>query len=270
MKIAVCLPGHVRDYKKFSNLLFKRIINTNPEHEFDFFLHTWDVVDFRSNEKVDEKELIDIYNPKSLVIEEEIDTMFDEYMYLTRGNNAKSVFSQLYKIKKVSEILKEYVEKHNIKYDLVLKYRFDLDVISLRERDELNYEEIHVCDDNFDIIYDPIDFSKFDPNYFYSEFDGIRYYDEKTQSYTDYPNWLHDKSFVSSYENILTYSDIYTHLVEIIHRTGTSTTEYLIYDWVVNINKMKVKKTYKLFCNCLGKGPQFIVKNQSKFTSQNI
>lgn len=116
MKVALLISGYLRSYKnnikyvqdeiisKFDNVDIYLHITKNESKE-DKYLNFID-------EENDVKNIVSILNPKSLLVENNVDT-----------NILKNQWSKLYKLNQLkitNEILK------NKKYDLVIRYRFDL------------------------------------------------------------------------------------------------------------------------------------------------
>ncbi|KAA6227157.1 MULTISPECIES: hypothetical protein [unclassified Campylobacter] len=128
MRLALCLFGHLRTYKQTYQSLFKNIVKTNlnDNWEIDIFLHSWDEFEksgfawyngeeiFKGlNGKVlsneDKEELCKIYNPKSYLIE--------------HLNEDKGMFLS---IKKVQILALEYAKEKLINYDYTLLTRPDI------------------------------------------------------------------------------------------------------------------------------------------------
>lgn len=105
------------DYCSGFNSIKKHIIDSNPEHIFDFFIHTW------HPELLDH--LNDLYNPKAIQVESN-DIYREEII-----NKTISSGSDLSNYGQTSHCLSikrgfDLIRKSNIKYDLVIFYRLDL------------------------------------------------------------------------------------------------------------------------------------------------
>ena len=191
MKIAICISGHTRNFEYYSKFLFDKVISNN-NIEFDIFISTWSTIDYNTDEKLNIDKLIDIYNPIRIIVEKNNPNLFNGYDYLTRGNKASLVFSQLYKISQVAKMMKEHSEVNGFEYDLIFKTRFDVEVLPLCE----------TWGENIPNEIEPkINFDYFEKNFFYVEEDHGGYY-----------NWFHDKCFISSQKNFLSFSSIFDHL----------------------------------------------------------
>jgi hypothetical protein len=169
-KVAILLPGTIgRKNKSLENIgdiynkelgdyvnynacyksIIKYIVKENPDYEFDFFAHLWcyDLIDeikklyglkdylFEDNRiYVDEiKKWLDD------VMDYDIDKIRDKYRYPVRF----SYVSFLLSIKKVGELLENYVKENNKNYDRVIIYRPDV----------LLYEPIRLSNYDFNTIY---------------------------------------------------------------------------------------------------------------------
>lgn len=82
MRIALCISGHLRNYIKITDIFSKNILKPLKRMgDVDVFLSTWDTYNPVSSwaaqkyhpelcsKKVDVREMIDIYNPKSYLVE---------------------------------------------------------------------------------------------------------------------------------------------------------------------------------------------------------
>lgn len=130
MRIAVCFSGQIRTGIEASENIIRYLGEFHPF--CDFFIHTWDVNQniqycgsriFTPEEKVSKETYVKIkkiYNPNKMVIEkfsklkDSISSVGDSQKYLW------------YSFNKSIQYKKEYEEKNNFKYDVVIKLRFDL------------------------------------------------------------------------------------------------------------------------------------------------
>ena len=105
------------DFVKCRNSIFKFIVSTNPNYEFDFFCHCWNV-DLESDLKK-------LYDPKLILVEDN-----NHYAKEIRDNcNAPEDFggiSQSLSMRKSILLKEEYEKKHNFSYDIVILYRYDV------------------------------------------------------------------------------------------------------------------------------------------------
>lgn len=120
-------PGEIDAKSEFINYICaynsykKHIIDANPNHEIDTFIHCW--------HPELEEELIELYNPKVIVTENNSKYNANILYKLAMSYCPKSCFSivsMMLSMKKVCEMTEQYCTKNNFKYDLVLVYRLDL------------------------------------------------------------------------------------------------------------------------------------------------
>lgn len=120
-------PGEIdigSEYVNFHcayNSFKKHIIDANPNHNFDVFIHCWhpDL----------EEELKNLYNPVEIKTEDNSKYNASLLYTLVMSNCPKSCFSvasQVLSQKKVCNMAQNYCIKNNFKYDAVIVYRLDL------------------------------------------------------------------------------------------------------------------------------------------------
>lgn len=135
-KIAVIISGHIRN----SNIV-NSLNNLKDYYDIDVFIHTWDNIGLKGNEvnyddainkETVEKVVASINNVKDYLIENNKKFLLDikkdteKNTYFNYSSPEIFIKSQLYSVKKSYELLKNYSLKNNIKYDCVIKLRFDL------------------------------------------------------------------------------------------------------------------------------------------------
>ena len=148
MKIAVCLFGHLRSYRKCSRFLYKNLLNF---YDHDIFIHTWDTLEHNTKTYYDndglssQKKIIsqnDIYrvykNVKGVVIEKQV-IKEHRKIYFKKNINSQSLDCydfdgnkfRYYSMQKANELRREYSEKTKQEYDYVITIRPD---VLLRQR----------------------------------------------------------------------------------------------------------------------------------------
>jgi hypothetical protein len=135
-KIGVILSGHIRNGDVISALN-----NLKDNYDIDVFIHTWDNIglkgsetdiDGATNKKNVENAIASIVNVKDYMIETNKDFLLDikeeteKNLYFNYSSPEIFIKSQLYSVQKSYELLENYSIKNNIKYDCVIKLRFDL------------------------------------------------------------------------------------------------------------------------------------------------
>lgn len=148
MKVAILLPGLTRNYLESYNNLKENLLD---KYDCDIFISTWDITGKFNRNKgeknynkqyINEKEYIDIndiislYKPKSICMDcfeefkitnkERIQKFMKKNNFTSYTKNLNSIFSQWYKIKNVFSLYYEYSKKNSIKYDFIIKLRFDV------------------------------------------------------------------------------------------------------------------------------------------------
>lgn len=187
MKIALCLSGQPRYLDEGFNYLYENILK---KYSVDVFVHTW-WDDQMKNKKMDlpsslsygrtyfwkDDTIDDIkskYNPIRFTYESQIDfETFDDVNYqLCRPSHVHSMF---YSIEKSNKLKLEYENMNDVKYDLVIRSRFDVKI------------------NKFDI-----ELNEIDPEYINCSTVGI-----------DEPN---DQFAISSSQNMDVYSSVFSNL----------------------------------------------------------
>lgn len=120
-KIACCISGYP------NNRVLEHLLHlTKYKHIFDFFVFFWDVIDEQMKVKISS-----MIQPKDIQYEKPIKFPFDavhkEPDKLGHKNDALSMF---YGISKVQMMRKNYEQKNNKTYDLVMRFRYDIHLIS--------------------------------------------------------------------------------------------------------------------------------------------
>ena len=132
MKAALVLGGYFDSTKDSSSKGFdgfqhikKNIIE---KIETDFFIHSW--------QPEIKNTLVDLYNPKSIISETQIDfshILSERNLYQKNlnffenmGRLSSDKFSQFYSLSKAFELVGNYEKKVEKDYDIVIKGRFDL------------------------------------------------------------------------------------------------------------------------------------------------
>lgn len=174
MKIAICLNGHVRTYKRTVDLLYKNMIDPNKHHDIDIFIHTWHTKDTKisyrnlsNNDFKDDNELTDfddlkkLYNPKDITIE-----YFDINRFNIKNYTDKNiVLNDVVNIKKPNSIVaspltfdcinnvhvatcqtytfyKSFCNSLNYgPYDCYIKFRFDTKIVKPLILDNFNFKK---------------------------------------------------------------------------------------------------------------------------------
>lgn len=129
MKKCLCLSGQIRSWSLVKNNWLINFINLNPDIDvFCHFWHSFDNSEYVKNKgngiienqnlgkygDYDFNDVIGFFKPKSFQIENPLDI---------NTSNTHSMFNS---IQRCNNIKNEYEINHNIKYDIVIRSRFDL------------------------------------------------------------------------------------------------------------------------------------------------
>lgn len=182
-KVAICLRGRCLDdslevnafgvkkkidYKNCINFIFNKIVNNNPEIEFDFYLHGW------ISNLNDKNIILNHYKPKKYILEKQIDFTNDyihlenfssilkeRYKHLHKNKNEnfynninfqnyfQNIFSYAYSISKVIELV-----DNTINYDKIIHMRYDIIINNDIKLIELENNKIFT--DNVGISHSPL------------------------------------------------------------------------------------------------------------------
>lgn len=134
MKIALCITGQPRHWKKCYQSWFSVFNQSDKNIDLDIFFHFWDSntlpgpASGSHHKKVDIQEQIDIINafsPKKYIFEE-----YSETTLITNSDVNHKVpwwgIAQFESLYKVANLKRQYEIEHNIQYDVVVKLRGDL------------------------------------------------------------------------------------------------------------------------------------------------
>ena len=131
----------------------ERILNANPNCEIDIFMHSWST----SHEKT----VIDLYNPKDYIFEDQIHFDFryvvgDTSLPMNEGRTKNgiffgmenirfhSLFSRWYSASIVNKLKNKYAKTNSIEYDLVMLTRYDLAYLESFVFEKMNKDKITI------------------------------------------------------------------------------------------------------------------------------
>ena len=139
MKIALCLSGQARSVKQGYEFVKRNILDGN---DVTVFCHVWE-----TPEVID----IEIYKPEAFMIEKSLTNDLSKYTRVPPPqpnwkvkDPARSTYNQLYGILKANELKKVYEETNNMKFDWVIRSRFDFAINARIPFAELDNTKLHI------------------------------------------------------------------------------------------------------------------------------
>lgn len=112
MKIALCLSGQPRSFENGYSYHYNNLLS---KFDCDVFIHSW-YYDF-----FDYKELFNLYNPKSALIEQHLVSDYPRFFRYCSYN----IVSSFYSVYKSIDLCNILTNNNHIKYDWVIRSRFD-------------------------------------------------------------------------------------------------------------------------------------------------
>jgi hypothetical protein len=162
MNVAVLIIGGPRNFETVYPSFIEKIINQNPDTRFDVFVSTWDITgmfkkdkDYKvpntaedlwinTNHKSDINTLIEIVNPVCIIVDNFtewrnknksfIKEYADKYA-LSEYSRVNSAFTQFFQLRQCLNLIDDLS-----KYDAVIKYRFDLEILENLKIDSIKAE----------------------------------------------------------------------------------------------------------------------------------
>ena len=148
MKIAVCLSGQPRKFE----LGYEALSKSLEGNEVDYFMHHWFDAgsvgrphkiysDTQSRtagvvEKDTDKKIADLYQPKKIILEKQIEFEVNDNFLQNHGRPSKTrqppeiYASMLYSRWRAGELLSQHIKENNKNYDLVIWTRTDVAPLS--------------------------------------------------------------------------------------------------------------------------------------------
>ena len=222
MKVALLISGHLRCWKQNFPYIEKTFLDKyNP----DVFISTWDNEGwwqwnvpkgfYAGSPEINEQEVANAFKPKFMRTEkyDPYDPIFAERS--TRYKNCmgwpKNVISMFYKWVDVTNLMRLYQGIHGVEYDMVIRYRSDLQILGdLPEEYDLN---------NFYIVYN--------------------HYDQ---------GGLNDVIYIGNYDQVTKATEIGLHLDSLYSQTGLFCTHILTEQHFKNLkfNVTQLQIPYRL------------------------
>lgn len=214
MRIALCLSGHMRSYRKTYQSIRYNIIDP---YSTDVFISTWDrigadrsydlnLIDVETSSMLKSIEVA--FRTKNINIEKYNGKNYELYPLVKDRSNPIGVLSMFYNINKADELRRNYEIKHKFKYDVIIRSRPDILFTSSINRNHM------------------LDAIKSDAIYF-----------------TDFAHWsgFNDQFAFGSNNAMTQYADCFNNLKNIIDRVDFNP-EVLLKEHVLS-NNLNVKFT---------------------------
>lgn len=234
-KIAVLICGHLRNQNIVKDL---RIIS--EKYNVDTFVYSWDNFGHKGTEtnlddKVDpdkiRKEIERIPGIKSYKIENNKEFLLkikketENTIYFNYSSPEIFIKSQLYTIAKTYELMEDYSIKNNVKYDLVLKARFDLSIPKF----DLRKETTELVRDNKVILIPKDSDGHAHPHFGHCPVCHEMYYNRKMTIPHIFPHVgvICDIWALGNQKSMKDYCSMYYHYDEILKKHTNETLKFL-------------------------------------------
>lgn len=136
MKIALCLSGQPRSFEKGYEYHKKNLLD---HYNVEVFIHSW----MYPEELLDKIEAL--YKPKDVEYELPLnERYFDKYRVGNVQYPAYNTTQMFYGVFMANQICKKYSQTLNIKYDVVIRSRFDFAINAVLPYDEIEDGKIYV------------------------------------------------------------------------------------------------------------------------------
>lgn len=144
-RAAIIISGELRSIHNMENIV-ENIILPNDKILFDIFIVTWDIQSYQENNTILEKEtdysLLEKYKPVKIEVNDRniFETEYNnEILYKLISCNTH----QFYTCEEGMKLVESYELHENMKYDIYIRYRFDLFLTQPIYFDEYNLDKIH-------------------------------------------------------------------------------------------------------------------------------
>jgi hypothetical protein len=139
MKIALCLSGQPRSVKHGYEFVKKNILDGN---DVTVFCHVWEAPEAAE---------LEIYKPEVVMIEKSLETDLSKYTNVPPPqpnwkvkDPARSTWNQLYAIKMCNNLKTVYEDENNMKFDWVIRSRYDFAINAKIPFAELDNSKLYI------------------------------------------------------------------------------------------------------------------------------
>jgi hypothetical protein len=142
MKVALCVSGQPRCIRLAFPYVASNILARN---DVTVFIHTW------WDSQRDPFPEVSLYNPKGVVVETPIRPNLSKYTRVPPPqpnwkvkDPAMATYCQLYSINKCNELKKNYEKNFNVKFDWVIRTRFDFAINGVIPFDQIDNSKLYI------------------------------------------------------------------------------------------------------------------------------
>lgn len=139
MRIALCLSGQPRSVQQGYDFVKRNILDGN---EVTVFCHVWEA---------DEVAELEVYKPEVVMIEKSLNTDLSKYTNVPPPqpnwkvkDPARSTWNQLYAIKMCNNLKTVYEDENNMKFDWVIRSRYDFAINAKIPFAELDNSKLYI------------------------------------------------------------------------------------------------------------------------------
>ncbi|ADO67279.1 hypothetical protein crov246 [Cafeteria roenbergensis virus] len=155
INVAILIRGHTRNYETLL-LNFKNVLIANlPEnYKIHIFIHTWHTNNYTNTIITDKNKLVNDYNinENNIIIDKQNE--IERLESFTHNANKYKFKFQLYGIYKLKNMVIEFENKNNFKFDYVLFTRFDILYYSINFHELLVKTKNKILLISKDVYYD--------------------------------------------------------------------------------------------------------------------
>jgi hypothetical protein len=238
-KIAMCISGYLRTFEECYPSILKNIIQDN---DIDIFIHTYDKLGNSSgwrhpidlSEDINMEFLESIPNIKVIAVQkwDNIKYQFEKFrQFVPNCSNINVIATIFYKIYMCNQLRKEYEEKNNIKYDLIIRMRGD----------QVFEKPINLIFPEHKILINAYPWGDED---FIHHFVGEDCAQEGCRNETE---WISDRFAAGNSENIDYLCDLYNHFEELVANEPYVELEHLLYKHLINNNIELEKRNLQFY-----------------------
>jgi hypothetical protein len=117
--IAILIRGHSRNYQHVYQNFYDNIMKYKSSENVKIFIHTWTTTNYDNTSPVNKENIVELYQPESIMVEDQ------KSVILRNANKAKFAY-QLYSMHKLKNLVRQYEQKNNCKFDAFIHTRFDM------------------------------------------------------------------------------------------------------------------------------------------------